>query len=117
MAEEKDGTAGTTSIAVLPFDDLTEDNYSEFFSDGLTEEVQSLIVRLGEFRVVNLSTSIQLKDTVMDVMSVATRVGAEVVQPAVSGRRPRLLHPHRQLNRRRCRQTFEVDIAAETRCR
>jgi len=35
LAEEKEGTAGATSIAVLPFDDLTEENYSEFFSDGL----------------------------------------------------------------------------------
>ena len=67
------------SIAVLPFvnDSGGEDN--EYFSDGLTEEVRSIIVRLGEFRVVNLGTSIQLKDVVMDVASIASRLGAEVV--------------------------------------
>ncbi len=67
------------SIAVLPFINDSGGEDTEYFSDGLTEEVQSIIVRLGEFRVVNLSTSIQLKDTVMDVVSIATRVGAEVV--------------------------------------
>jgi len=67
------------SIAVLPFVNDSGGEDTEYFSDGLTEEVRSIIVRLGEFRVVNLSTSIQLKDAMMDVVSVATRLGAEVV--------------------------------------
>jgi len=67
------------SIAVLPFVNNSGGEDTEYFSDGLTEEVQSLIVRLGEFRVVALSTSNQLKDAVMDVVSIADRLGAEVV--------------------------------------
>ena len=67
------------SIAVLPFVNNSGGEDTDYFSDGLTEEVQSLIVRLGEFRVVALSTSAQLKDTVMDIMSIANRLGAEVV--------------------------------------
>lgn len=67
------------SIAVLPFVNDSGGEDTEYFSDGLTEEVRSIIVRLGEFRVVNLGTSIQLKDAVMDVMSIASRLGAEVV--------------------------------------
>ena len=67
------------SIAVLPFTNDSGDDDTEYFSDGLTEEVRSIIVRLGEFRVVNLSTSSRIKDAVMDVASIATRLGAEVV--------------------------------------
>lgn len=67
------------SIAVLPFINDSGGEDTEYFSDGLTEEVQSIIVRLGEFRVVNLSTAIELKDSVMDVVSIANRLGAEVV--------------------------------------
>ena len=67
------------SIAVLPFVNNSGGEDTEYFSDGLTEEVQSLIVRLGEFRVVALSTSSQLKDAVMDIVSIADRLGAEVV--------------------------------------
>jgi TolB-like protein/Flp pilus assembly protein TadD len=67
------------SIAVLPFTNHSDEADTDYFSDGLTEEIQSLIVRLGEFRVVALSTSYQLKDTVMDVVSIANRLSAEVV--------------------------------------
>ena len=67
------------SIAVLPFTNNSAEADTDYFSDGLTEEIQSLIVRLNEFRVVALSTSNQLKDTVMDVVTVADRLGAEFV--------------------------------------
>ena len=67
------------SIAVLPFTNTSEDADTEYFSDGLTEEIQSLIVRLNEFRVVALSTTSQFKGTVTDVASIANRLGAEVV--------------------------------------
>lgn len=67
------------SIAVLPFENHSTEEDTEYFSDGLTDEIQSLIVRLGEFRVVALSTSRQLKDSVMGVASIANRLGADVV--------------------------------------
>ena len=67
------------SIAVLPFANAGEAEDTGYFSDGLTEEIQSLIVRLNEFRVVALSTTSQFKDTLLDAVSVAERVGAEAV--------------------------------------
>jgi len=67
------------SIAVLPFTNHSGKEDTDYFSDGLTEEIRSLIVRLGEFRVVALSTSSQLKDSVLDVVSIASRLGADVV--------------------------------------
>ena len=67
------------SIAVLPFSNASDEEDTEYFSDGLTEEIQSLIVRLNEFRVVGISTTYQLKDRVLDVTSVASRLGADVV--------------------------------------
>lgn len=67
------------SIAVLPFVNATDEKDTEYFSDGLTEEVQSLIVRLNEFRVVAISSTYRLKDTVLDVASVAKRLDADVV--------------------------------------
>ena len=67
------------SIAVLPFTNTSAEADTEYFCDGLTEEIQSVISRLNEFRVVALSTSYHFKDTVMDVASVASRLGAESV--------------------------------------
>ncbi len=67
------------TIAVLPFNNATGEPDTEYFSDGLTEEIQSLIVRLNEFRVVAISSTYALKDTDLDVTSVAKRLGADVV--------------------------------------
>jgi TolB-like protein/Flp pilus assembly protein TadD len=67
------------SIAVLPFVNQSSEADTEYLSDGLTEEIQSLIVRINEFRVVALSTSYSLKDTPLDVVSIAKRVGADVI--------------------------------------
>jgi TolB-like protein/Tfp pilus assembly protein PilF len=67
------------TIAVLPFNNATGEQGNEYFSDGLTEEIQSLIVRLNEFRVVAISSTYALKDTDLDVVSVARRLGADVV--------------------------------------
>jgi TolB-like protein/tetratricopeptide (TPR) repeat protein len=67
------------SIAVLPFANTSGEAETEYFSEGLTEEIQSLIIRLNEFRVVAMSTSRQFKDSVMDVVSIADQLGAEAV--------------------------------------
>ncbi len=67
------------SVAVLPFANYSNEPDTEYFSDGLTEEIRSLIVRLNEFRVVALSSSNGLRNTILDVVSIASRLGAEVV--------------------------------------
>ena len=67
------------SIAVLPFVNSSGEAETEYFSDGLTEEIQSLIVRLNEFRVVAMSTSREFKDSVTDVVAIANQLDAEAV--------------------------------------
>lgn len=67
------------SIAVLPFENVANTDDTEYFANGLTEEIQNLIVRLNEFRVIAFTTSHQFKDTVSDVMSIATRLDADVI--------------------------------------
>ncbi|HEY5644116.1 MAG TPA: tetratricopeptide repeat protein [Woeseiaceae bacterium] len=67
------------SIAVLPFTNQSNEADTDYFSDGLTEEIRSLIVRLNEFRVVAMGTSYQLKENITDVATIAERLGAEVV--------------------------------------
>ncbi len=67
------------SIAILPFTNSSGEAETEYFSDGLTEEIQSLIIRLNEFRVVALSTTRQFTDSVIDVAAIADRLDAEAV--------------------------------------
>ena len=67
------------AIAVLPLTNLSESQDTEYFSDGLTQEIQSLIVRLDEFRVVSLSSTYQLKDTTLDYRTIAKRLDVDVI--------------------------------------
>ena len=67
------------SIAVLPFTNMSESEDTEYFSDGLTEELRNLIVRLGEFRVVSLSSTYRLKDTTLDYKTIARRLDVDVI--------------------------------------
>ena len=79
LAEEKEGTAGTTSIAVLPFDDLTEDNYSEFFSDGLTDELTMSLSKVKGLKVVARRSSYSFKNRSVDVPTIGSLLNVDAV--------------------------------------
>lgn len=67
------------AIAVLPFTNLSDSQDDEYFSDGLSEEIQTLIVRIGEFRVVSLSSTYQLKNTELDYATIARRLDVDII--------------------------------------
>jgi TolB-like protein len=50
------------SIAVLPFLNMTPDKEQEYFSDGLTEELLNLLVKIPELRVASRTSSFFYKD-------------------------------------------------------
>jgi hypothetical protein len=61
------------ALAVLPFVNMSAAEDAEYFSDGLTEEIRNLMVRLNEFRVVALSSAYELKDKAIDIPTIAQR--------------------------------------------
>ena len=67
------------SIAVLPFTNAGESADADYFSDGLTEEIRSMIVRLNEFRVVAMATTNQFRETAMSTVELAERLNAGAV--------------------------------------
>ena len=64
------------SVAVLPFENATGAEDTDYFSDGLTEEIRSLIVRLNEFNVVAPTSSSQFRDSGLTAAAIASRLGA-----------------------------------------
>jgi TolB-like protein/DNA-binding winged helix-turn-helix (wHTH) protein len=70
---------GPSSIVVLPFVNLSADPASEYFSDGLTEELIDTLSRLENVQVVARTTAFQYKGKSQDIRTIGKQVGATAV--------------------------------------
>ncbi|MEO7199640.1 MAG: hypothetical protein ABIY56_05420 [Dokdonella sp.] len=63
------------SIAVLPFENLSDDKDNAFFSDGLSEEILNSLARIDGLRVIGRTSSFQFKDKDVDSRTIGERLG------------------------------------------
>jgi adenylate cyclase len=66
------------SIAVLPFDNMSDDPEHEYFADGLTEELITALSRFQDMKVIARHSTLGYKGAV-DVRAVATDLGVRYV--------------------------------------
>ena len=62
------------SVAVLPFKNLSADSDSEFFGDGLAEEILNALARIGGLRVAARTSSFSFKGLSVPVSEIGTRL-------------------------------------------
>ena len=67
------------ALAVLPFDNISPDQETDYFSDGLTEELIARLSVLSEIDLVSRWTSMQLKDRKQDIRQLGTELGARYI--------------------------------------
>ena len=60
-----------TSIAVLPFADLSADKDQQYFTDGLSEELLNLLVRVDGLRVASRTSSFAYRDSTLGVPDIS----------------------------------------------
>jgi len=77
--DETEGQPAERSLVVLPFADLSPQRDSEYFSDGLTEEVIGGLARIGSLRVISRTTAMSLKQTPKSVPALARELGVRYV--------------------------------------
>ena len=63
-----------TTIAVLPFVDLSEDQDQEFFSDGLSEELISLLTKVPDLRVTARASSFAFRDRRKNIKAIGRQL-------------------------------------------
>lgn len=68
-------TAPPNSIAVLPFANLSGDAQQEYFSDGLSEELQSALSRLGALQVAARTSSFRFKHSADQSSVIGAKLG------------------------------------------
>ncbi len=81
------------SIAVLPFADLSEEGDQQFFTDGLSEELLNLLVRVDGLRVASRTSAFAYRDSSLGIPQIADSLGvAHVLEGSVrkSGDRIRI---------------------------
>ena len=63
------------SIAVLPFENLSNDPEQEYFSDGITGDIITALGRIRQFFVIARNTMFSYKGQAVDVKTVAKELG------------------------------------------
>ncbi len=66
-------------LLILPFDNLSSNGDTDFFSDGLTDELITDLSKIRSLHVVARNSSMKLKDSDEDVMAVARRMDVKFV--------------------------------------
>jgi len=69
------GSSPDASIAVLPFANLSSEPESEYFTDGLTEEVTSKLSHVAALRVISRTSAVTLRGTSLDARAVGRQLG------------------------------------------
>jgi TolB-like protein/DNA-binding SARP family transcriptional activator/Flp pilus assembly protein TadD len=73
--------AGTTehTLAVLPFVNMSADGGSDYFSDGLSEQIISVLSRIPGLRVAARTSSFAMRDSKLDVRAIAGTLNVDAV--------------------------------------
>jgi adenylate cyclase len=63
------------SIAVLPFENLSQDKANEYFADGIQEEILTRLSRIGDLKVISRTSTQRFKSSPQDIVQVAKQLG------------------------------------------
>jgi serine/threonine protein kinase/Flp pilus assembly protein TadD len=79
QVEQASISAKTKAIALLPFENISPDKESDYFSDGLTEELILNLSRLKDIRVVSRTSIMQYKGTKEDIQTIGKELGVRYI--------------------------------------
>jgi adenylate cyclase len=78
--ETRAATASTRdALAVLPFDNVSPDPETDYFSNGLTDELIARLSVLSEIDLISRWASMQLKDRKHDIQAIGAELGARYI--------------------------------------
>jgi adenylate cyclase len=72
------------SIAVLPFENLSEDKANAYFADGIQEEILTRLSRIGDLKVISRTSTQRFKNSTEDISRIAHQLGvANILEGSV----------------------------------
>ncbi len=76
---EEVSTSGIQSIAVLPFVNMSDDPSNEYFSDGISEELLNVLVKVKGLQVASRTSSFSFKDREANISEIAGELNVDHV--------------------------------------
>jgi TolB-like protein/Tfp pilus assembly protein PilF len=67
------------SIAVLPFDNLSNDPEQEYFCDGMLDEILDRLFRISDLKVVSRTSSMRYKDSKLALKEIAKELDVSTI--------------------------------------
>ncbi len=78
-ADDGEADDFSKSIAVLPFVNMSADESSAYFSDGLADTVLHMLAQVSELRVAARTSSFQFRDQTMDIAKIGEQLNVATV--------------------------------------
>jgi TolB-like protein/tetratricopeptide (TPR) repeat protein len=74
-----DASAPAKSIAVLPFENRSEDKANAFFADGIQDEILTRLAKIAELKVISRTSTQRYKSSPENISEIARQLGVEHV--------------------------------------
>jgi len=77
-------TAPEKSIAVLPFENLSEDKSNAYFADGVQDEILTRLSKIADLKVISRTSTVRYKSSPNDLPQIAKQLGvAHILEGSV----------------------------------
>jgi TolB-like protein/Tfp pilus assembly protein PilF len=72
------------SIAVLPFENLSEDKANAYFADGIQDEILTRLAKIADLKVISRTSTLRYKSAPADLREIAKQLGvANILEGSV----------------------------------
>jgi len=71
--------ASSLRIAVLPFDNMSEDLSNEFFADGITDDILTQLSKIKSLEVISRTSILQYKNTTKSLREIGKELGVATI--------------------------------------
>ncbi|MEN3368574.1 MAG: hypothetical protein V7609_717 [Verrucomicrobiota bacterium] len=84
LIRSKGSSANDKSIAVLPFENRSEDKANAYFADGIQDEILTRLARIGDLKVISRTSTQHYKSTPENLREIGRQLGvAHILEGSV----------------------------------
>src|SRR5438874_5879962 len=77
--QSETATASAKSIAVLPFEDLSDDKGAAYFADGIQDEILTKLASIADLKLISRTSTAKYKSKPEDLKTVSQQLGVATV--------------------------------------